>query len=193
MEHLTALSSLTVWTADRSTARSFGLRSRTRRSPRGGRRNHKLGGCDARCGHPVEPGEPQHRILVLAPRTNKKRDPRGAAHLVCPGRRPTDLCATALFSFQGTDASARPVSDRITDRTEGAWRQSQRQIDYHRGCRVSMRPTPVLSTVSSTVLSTGSRAAPFLAAAQSIPAARSSAACRATFSEIDCPWVSSNR
>ena len=184
MEHLTALSSLTVWTADRSADRSLGLRSRTRRPSFDARRNHKLGGCDARCGHPVEPGEPQHRILVLAPKQTKTRPTRGRAP-VCPGRRPTDLCATALFSFQGTDASARPVSDRITDRTEGAWRQSQRQIDYHRGYRVSTRPTPLLSTVSSTASPQSAVDAGCGGAAQSIPVARSSAACCPIFSLID--------
>ena len=39
--------------------------------------------------------------------------------------RPTDLCATALFSFQGADAAAQPCSDRIFDRTGEARRQSQ--------------------------------------------------------------------
>jgi hypothetical protein len=66
------------------------------------------------------------------------------------GRRPTDLCATALFSFQGTDASARPASDRITDRTKGARRQSQRSIDYHCASTVSTSHDRVLSTILST-------------------------------------------
>ena len=44
--------------------------------------------------------------------------------------RPTDLCATVLFSFQGTDAYAQPILDRINDRTTEARRQSQREIDY---------------------------------------------------------------
>jgi hypothetical protein len=46
-----------------------------------------------------------------------------------PIRRPTDLCATALLSFQGTNTDARPCSDRITDRTEGACRQSHGRYD----------------------------------------------------------------
>ncbi len=33
------------------------------------------------------------------------------------GRRPTDLCATALFSFQGTNTKAKPHSGWIIDRT----------------------------------------------------------------------------
>jgi len=39
-------------------------------------------------------------------------------------QRPTDLCATALFSFQGTNASAGPFIGRIVDRTAGARRPS---------------------------------------------------------------------
>src|ERR1700687_4066390 len=53
---------------------------------------------------------------------NKKRGLRRAFDRSV--RRPTDLCATVLFSFQGADACARPFTDRITDRTGKAWRQS---------------------------------------------------------------------
>ncbi len=74
--------------------------------------------------------------LISRTRTNKNADLSDRASSAL-GRRPTDLCATALFSFQGTDASARSDSDRITDRTKGARRQSQRSIDYHRASTVS--------------------------------------------------------
>jgi hypothetical protein len=47
-----------------------------------------------------------------------------AASCLLSGWRPTDLCATALFSFQGTNADVWPYPDRITDRTEGGGRQS---------------------------------------------------------------------
>jgi hypothetical protein len=46
------------------------------------------------------------------------------AFLCFSGWRPTDLCATVLLSFQGTNTDARPILDRITDRTIGARRQS---------------------------------------------------------------------
>ena len=71
-----------------------------------------------------------HRTISQTARTNKKRLVTGASDL-CSGRRPTDLCATALFSFQGTDAAAKPITGRITDRTVGARRQSQRKLIYH--------------------------------------------------------------
>jgi len=87
----------------------------------------------------------------------QKRGPFRDRAPICPGRRPTDLCATALFSFQGTDASARPVSDRITDRTKGARRQSQREIDYHRVSTMSTTAGAVLSTALSTWPASGSR------------------------------------
>ena len=66
----------------------------------------------------------------LKPRRQTKNAYYGASYLRS-GRRPTDLCATALFSFQGTDAAAKPITDRITDRTVGAKRQSQRELIYH--------------------------------------------------------------
>jgi len=104
-------------------------------------------------GLPGGAGEPQHESNSSLDPTNKNAALADRAP-ACLGRRPTDLCATALFSFQGTDASAQPVSDRITDRTVGARRQSQRGIPYH---RVSMMSTARLVPLS-TVLSTPARA-----------------------------------
>jgi len=140
MELLTALSSLTsrrarsLELADRS-----GLRIRTSPCASRRRRRHKLYGIHAWCGASGGAGRAAARILLVLtnPRTNKNAGLSDRA-LPALSRRPTDLCATALFSFQGTDASARPVSDRITDRTKGARRQSQRSIDYHRASTKSM-------------------------------------------------------
>jgi hypothetical protein len=133
MEPLTALSSLTVRRArSLELADRPGLRVRifaVRLAADGVR--HKLYGTRAWCGTSGGAGEPQHESYSsLNPRQTKTRTLAGP-RTACLGRRPTDLCATALFSFQGTDASARPFSDRITDRTGGARRQSQRGIDYH--------------------------------------------------------------
>jgi hypothetical protein len=150
MELLTALSSLTVRCIDRSMRRS--TRSA---SPGLAVRLAAAGfviirfGIRTWCGHPVEPESPQHEPHDSQTRTNKNAALAGRAP-VCSGRRPTDLCATALFSFQGTDASAQPISDRITDRTGEARRQSQRWIGYHWPSSVSMLHGSALSTVSST-------------------------------------------
>jgi len=150
MELLTALSSLTVRRNDRSLHRSTrsanpGLAA----PPYGGRLRHSSCGIRTWCGRPVEPESPQHEPHDSQTRTNKNAALSSRAP-VCPGRRPTDLCATALFSFQGTDASAQPISDRITDRTGEARRQSQRWIGYHWLSSVSMPHGSPLSTVSST-------------------------------------------
>ena len=150
MELLTALSSLTVRHNDRSLHRSTrsanpGLAA----PPYGGRLRHSSCGIRTWCGRPVEPESPQYEPHDSQTRTNKNAALSSRAP-VCPGRRPTDLCATALFSFQGTDASAQPISDRITDRTGEARRQSQRGIDYHWLSIMSMLNGPPLSTVSST-------------------------------------------
>ena len=102
------------------------------------------------CGHPVEPESPQHESHDSHKPGQTKTWPFRNHAPVWPGRRPTDLCATALFSFQGTDASAQPISDRITDRTGEARRQSQRWIGYHWLSSVSMPHGSALSTVSST-------------------------------------------
>jgi hypothetical protein len=150
MEPLTALSSLTVRRIDRSIRRS--TRSA---SPDLAARLAAAGfvivrfGIRTWCERPVEPEGPQYEPHDSQTRTNKNAALADRAP-VCPGRRPTDLCATALFSFQGTDASAQPISDRITDRTGEAWRQSQRWIGYHWLSSVSMPHGSALSTVSST-------------------------------------------
>jgi hypothetical protein len=111
----------------------------SRRPPCGAGVVINLYGIRAWCGASGGAGRAAARILLVLtnPRTNKNAGLSDRA-LPALGRRPTDLCATALFSFQGTDASARPVSDRITDRTKGARRQSQRRIQYHRPSRMSM-------------------------------------------------------
>jgi hypothetical protein len=100
-------------------------------------------------GLPGGAGGTAARILLIFDPTNKNAALADRAP-VCSGRRPTDLCATALFSFQGTDAFARPISDRITDRTKGARRQSQQRIGYHRTSTVSTSTRRVSSTSLST-------------------------------------------
>ena len=123
------------------------------------RRRHKLYGTRAWCGtsrwsRGNRSTNPTH---LANPKTNKNADLSDRA-LPALGRRPTDLCATALFSFQGTDASARPISDRITDRTKGARRQSQRSIDYHRAEAKSTSKRAVRSPEFSTSRADGRRA-----------------------------------
>ena len=50
---------------------------------------------------------------------------------VCPFsvRRPTNLCVTALLSFQGTNADPKTLSDPGFDRDEKAWRRSHGDHD----------------------------------------------------------------
>lgn len=164
MEPLTALSSLTGRTISIARVRrSIRIASPDLAAAFRRRRRHKVvrDSCLVR-DFPVEPGEPQHESFSISrTRTNKNAGLSDRA-LPALGRRPTDLCATALFSFQGTDASARPVSDRITDRTKGARRQSQRGILYH--C-VSMMSTSHDTGLSTTV----STAAPSLVHARFSP------------------------
>lgn len=153
MELLTALSSLTIRSP--ITRRTFARSAKSGSPvPCGIRRRHKLvSGPDALLRNPGGAGRPRHRALLSRP-NKQKRGPFGTAHCL-NGRRPTDLCATALFSFQGTDASAKPFSDRIFDRTGEARRQSQRGIDYHRVSTMSTLRGVVLSTSPSTRDSTG--------------------------------------
>src|SRR6266404_8921824 len=51
--------------------------------------------------------------------------------------RPTDLCATALFSFQGTNATAEPRPDWIVDHTEEArhWSHDEHHTAPIWGCQ----------------------------------------------------------
>lgn len=155
MEPLTALSSLTGRTISIARARrSIRIASPDLAAAFRRRRRHKVvRDVMPWCGYPVEPGIRGTRPSQShEPGTNKNAGLSDRA-LPALGRRPTDLCATALFSFQGTDASARPVSDRITDRTKGARRQSQRGILYHRVSTMSTSHDAVLSTTVSTATS----------------------------------------
>lgn len=70
---------------------------------------------------PVEPGPGSRGRCSLS---WDKQKTACAAPCLLPRWRPTDLCATVLFSFQGTNADAGPISDRITDRTGWASVQS---------------------------------------------------------------------
>ena len=89
--------------------------------PQGPRSSKSCTGCVWR--GPVEPVTSLLAAQIISRPPGQTKN--AFRRLVClAGRRPTDLCATALFSFQGTNSEHQPFSDRITDRTERAWRQS---------------------------------------------------------------------
>ena len=71
---------------------------------------------------PVEPGLGRDdRNLFFEEQQKTRLAPRTCC---CSDWRPTDLCATVLLSFQGTNTNVWPNPDRITDRTGKARRQS---------------------------------------------------------------------
>jgi hypothetical protein len=70
-------------------------------------------------------------VLAIAQKTMTDCD------LVLRDRRPTDLFAAALFSFQGANQSRSPLRKRIVPIVSGGWVLKPRRLSYRRATPVS--------------------------------------------------------